>query len=499
MMVNFIQVNYGTTAVLPEARTLNNGAIIGKVSTQPTENPFYVRTQTELDSYLTDTSSALYKSVVDFLANKGSTNAGVWCYALSGSTETIEDLGLEGLKNASNLTFKCPYVPLTSIANVEINYSNSGWVSVAEGTYWQSGLGSDGSLNGAINFAAATGFYYSGADQGAFSGLFVFDGIRADVGIGAMSRAYNALLDKDWYIMSFAYDQNLAQPLDPNVSGSYKYASGQCYSDADWLRDIRLGASMATSYQGASHACVFYGALPDGVRTTTKMSGYASGYLTTKYPDLKSLIGANPYLTISQGNQTTDGVSMDNMAFSVSLREHPRNNLMYKSATTSTQTVYPQRNEVSTWRASKINPYIERDNGPSEKIPCFGNGNTFGNGNEGNLNFVRCRDIIRAALMDDLQALIANSNLHYNIAGINAIESQIRATMNQLVADKYCDGFVSVTIPIKSYLANEDSLDTGQALILARARATKIVDNVAVKFKWESDIEGLVINPLEVA
>jgi len=492
-MVRFVEVNYATATPLPGPRTLNNGAVIGKVSVMPTENPFYVRSQSDLDSHLTDTTSSLYKFAVDFIANKGSTNAGIWCYAISGTAETFADLQLDGLKDAVNTTFTSPYAPIESISNVEIAAFNSGWVSVSA-TGYVTGT-SNGLLNGSIAFTTSTGFFWSGVVQGEVSGLFVIDGIRADVSVGAMGRAFNGLFDKDWNIFTFAYDQDKSQPLDPDLTSDFKYASGQCYSASGWFNDVLVGANMATQFQAQSHAALFYAALPDGVKTTTKMTGYAVNYSGYTFPNLKQLVGNNPYFCAFVGNQTTDGVSMDNMAFSMALRDHPRPMTTYSVPTRSTQLIYPSRNEVNAWRSNSINPFIQLDNGTT-KVPCIGGNYTFGLGVEGNINFIRCRDIIRNALIDDLQALVATRRLKYNIDGISAIERQIVATMQNMVNLNYCDGFVSVTIPIKPYVANEASLDSGQAAILANARATKVVNDVEVKFKWDGDAEGIIINPL---
>jgi hypothetical protein len=101
-------------------------------------------------------------------------------------------------------------------------------------------------------------------------------------------------------------------------------------------------------------------------------------------------------------------------------------------------------------------------------------------------------------LIDDLQALVMNQPLPYNKDGVGMVRSQIIATSNNAKSQGFIDGLVSITIPDEYYVNNEASLSVGDKAILAAKRQTKKLDDIVVKFKWDSEITEIRIKELGI-
>ena len=95
-----------------------------------------------------------------------------------------------------------------------------------------------------------------------------------------------------------------------------------------------------------------------------------------------------------------------------------------------------------------------------------------------------------------LYQILFTRTLKYDLDGIERIESTIRATIQSAVNDNIVDGVGDITIPIKSYLENEDDLSEGELAILTAARASSIVDNITAEYIWNGDIITITIAAL---
>jgi hypothetical protein len=500
-MVSFVEIAYGVELSYPPARSINAGSIIGFSSVVPATNPFRVTSISSLTEAGIPTTSQLYKACVDFLAATAGTSAYAWAYAVNGAGTSYNDVSLLGQINTSNTTFYSPYYPLLSISGIEINYDNSGWYGQQ---IYTTGVTSN-AIDGKVLFTAGTGFIYSGVLEGLLSGFFLQqgrDGIRADVIVPAISEGFNALLnpDYDFNIFTFGYDQSLGTPLDPNQASAFKYASGQCYSTSGWFGDLLLGKNMATMFNSAGKQCIFYTALPDSVREYSTITGYAGGttYSGSKFSDLPSLVGTTPYLAIFPAKQNSLGADPAEIAMGLTFKSTPRTSLMYAELpANSSQTVYPSDNETYAWRTAKMNPFIEIVRNGLKTWHIGGN-NTFGSGREKDINFVRCRGLVKNMLMDNLQTLLLTRALKYDLKGIDAIIATIQATKQDAFNKGYIDGIGTTTVPIRSYIQNEASLDTGQKAVLLNARGSKVVGDIVTTFVWNGDIEAIVIRALGV-
>ena len=501
-MVIFVETSYGTVSVSPGPRTINNACLIGKVATIPGTNPFLVRTSTDIPTGLL-TSDALYKNINYFLSNKGSSNAGLYCRAVSGAGTINSNVTLSGPIDGSNVSFKSEFAPVEDITALEINKDSTGWYTFPTGNWYTGSVG--GTLDGSIKLYAGTGFVYSGTISGAESGFWITSGVklRADITTNVLSDAYGELISKEFGIIAFAYDQSNNGTITPDRQANYKYASGYCIGGKSWLDDVRKGVALASALTDSNRKVVFFYSLPDSVRESTIIgTGWTSGTslfedspLTVAFGDLDSVIGSQYRAMGFVNRQSTDGVDAAVMAMGNAFTEPPRISMMYRRPTTFSQTTWPTKNEVSAWRSAKLNPLIEVNIG-TNAIYCWGNSDTFGAGDERDFNYVRCRDLFNQLIMDNLQALLATNKLKYNMSGIESIESVIKSAGELATLNGYIDGYLSVTIPIKSYVAKDGKMTVGDQLILDAARASKVVNNITVKYKWDGDIEELKISAI---
>jgi hypothetical protein len=545
-MVTFVEVTYGAEISYPPPRSTNMGVIIGKSSVIPSPNPYRISNASDLIASGIPSTSQLYKACNDFIGGKGDSNATIWAYAVAsaGAQTAITDVALTQIPGTdwttpvpggTYQTFMSPYVPTLSISGVEVNYDNSGWYTQdrlydndndafftsreagVPNLVWGTGT-TDGVFDGRLIFLSG-GFVYSGVNAwggknddhggGAFSG-HAFDpsrdSIRADITIetSGVSDAFNILSDSDYdfNIFTFGYDHSLSCPTNPVGASAFKYASGQCYASSGWLHDVKQGKNMAQQFNSVGKRCVFYFSLPSNVRENTKMTGYAvtvGGNAYTgahTYGDLTTILGNTYYMAGFVDKQGTDGADIAAVAMGASLAQLPRTPLMYTPQPANVaQTVYPQKNEVIAWRSAKVNPLI-KINRNTLKTYHFGGNSTFGSGNEKDINFVRCRALLANMLIDDLQSLLITRKLKYDLAGINSIKNMIIATEKSALSKGYIDGIGKVTIPIESYLVQEDSLGAEELITLNSARQSKRVEDISITFKWSGDIEEIIIRSL---
>ena len=527
--ITFVTINFAANAVAARPIQSNNGLLIGRAAAikSGVANPFHLSSSPGIDlsaDYGIESTDQVYKGIQDFFTCLNGANAGLYVYVITGTGGTTEsDQTLTGPLNGSNYTFYAPQCPVTSITGLEANYDSSGWMTVP-GDFWAMGTGLGGKYDGRVIFKTGTvwgdstdgiGLYYSGttADYGFLTGAgslaaFTKDNysLRADVVVPELGNAFEAVKEKPFFIFSFAYNQALGTPLSVDVLESFKYASGQSYGGYGWLDDAIQGSVMASQFASAGRYCSFWMSMPDNIRESTLLgSGYAAGTTNSGYSfsSAKALIGASPRTSLWSAKQGIDASSHDIAinAMTVNLKGNPRLSMTYKEPGVFAQTVFPKRSELDGWRAVNINPVIEVQYGinPDDVTARFGGNSTLGTGNEKDINFMRCRDLLLYGIRNALQTLLLNGNLKYDLAGIDAIESTINAVMREARdVTKIIDDIGTVTIPVKTYLQKEGSLSTGDKLILAGYRASKEVKGIIVTYKWNGDIESIVIDSLGV-
>jgi hypothetical protein len=497
----FVEIREGQAPLAPKPVDINNALIIGRSNYIPATNPFNAASMNDLSSFSTTTDTIAKAAQYYFSETNG--NGGLWLYVISGAGETVSGAVLEGARDNSNTLFFVPYGDIKSIgavkAKIDALDSGSGFIT-QNPTGYTTGV-TEGILNGQITIGSS-GIYYNSGGVG-ITGLTIGpnDFLTADVVVGNMGQAFNALLRNDIYfqLFTYAYDQSVAQPLAPATGTNHKYKSGNCYFGSGWLHDALNGAIMATNFNNVEKDTIFCYSLPSFVKPNNKITGsYANGtsYDGQNYIDTRKLVGQNSKVSMFSAKQSTDGQDIATAAMGTLMRDQPRQPLTTAIPETTTQVELPLRDEIMGWRAGQVNTFIEEGG-----FQRYANNYTFGNGFARGINYNRCVGLLKKRLRDILLAAIGTRQLKYDLDSVIAVENVIISVLNEYTTLKIIDGLPlpptkPVEIPIKSYLEREATLNDADKLILLDARQSGILKDITVRFRWAGDIETIIISAL---
>ena len=262
---------------------------------------------------------------------------------------------------------------------------------------------------------------------------------------------------------------------------------------------------MSDSLNAAKKRCQFVFALPENVRNTeTIASGYITGCAlegqSATYEDLRSYIGQKKFVSLCVSKQVDDADTNVDPAIEIAayrLKDVPRVTLTFRPSELGQGGNYADSGELTGWRSSQINStmYYIADVYPQGALMWGGN-YTLGIGVDGDMNQVQCKNLLASRLESALYQILFTRTLKYDLAGVQRIEDTIRSTIQEAVLDNIVDGVGDITIPIKSYLVNEDDLNEGELATLTAARASKTVDNITAEYIWNGDIEIITISAL---
>lgn len=488
----FVNIKSADTPASPVTADENNAMMIGKSTVIPTDNPFLAADIAKLDYYNIPTSAPIYKAAQNYFTHANG-NGGLWLYVVSGAEQSESGVMLEGARDGSNTTLYAPYSPIVSVNKVECNFYSSGWKTVATGEYVTGEY--DGSPDGSITFVSGITYIYptgwvTGTETAWATGTELIPGaadyLRADLTYSPLGKGFNELLGDEMYyqFFTFAYDQTLTQSIDG--SDTTKYASGKCYGGESWYDDVKIGKVMATNFNNVGKYPMFVAALPDSVLPNTVATGlYTSGasFDGERYSELRDTIGQEKYITFTAAKQATDGDDTSASFMGDCMASHPRTTMAAKSSSLG-QTVFPKNPEILGWQAAHINPLINYAG-----VTMWFTGKTFGTGYEQEINYMRCLGIIKKKLRDDLLTRIMRRDLKYDLAGINSLINTISGTFKRLQAINIVDkGNIVITVPIKSYLVKEASLNAADKAYLATVRQSQLVKDITISFPWSGDI-----------
>lgn len=489
----FVNIKNADTPASPVTADENNAMMIGKSSVTPEENPFLAADIAKLDGLNIPTTSALYKAAQNYFTHVNG-NAGLWIYVVGGSNETGYEVMLEGPRDGSNTILYSPYSPLTSVDKVECNFYNSGWYE-QDGT-WATGV-YDGNPDGSIVFATGLDYVYTGEDGTVYdlSGLMPgpADYVRADIVYGPLGKAFNDLLqDKMYYqLFTFAYDQELAQPVD---GVDTKFATDQCYGGVSWLDDVKIGKVMAANFNNVGKYPMFVTAVPDSMKPNTVATGeYTTGtsYDGQRYSKIRDIIGQTEFVASVNAKQATDGEDTAASFMGDCMSTHPRKTI--STLTTSmAQIEFPKNDEILGWKACSVNPLINYAGNT-----MWFSGKTLGTGYKQEINYNRCIGIVKKRLKDEILNRIMKRDLKYDLRGVDSLIDTIKGTMKRLqVAGIIDDGNVNVVVPIRTYLATEGSLNTADKAYLASVRQSQLVKEITINFPWGGEIVFVEISSI---
>ena len=501
-MAYMTTVNWGTVAATPGFVNIKSACIIGKATSSPTTNPTLITNIGEMPAGIS-TSDPLYKAAQDFFAGANGNSLQLLVYALGDSGDTISGTEMVGLKNGVNNTFYFTYSPITAIANVAFNHDNSGWVSETEATNYTTGTDKQ-SIEGVYVASGITGFYWSGTDGITAIVPTIADALQADLTIPALGSAFADLTlpGNPFYFFTFAYDQSAPQHLTGVWEGD-KFDSGNCLNGKSWLNDVYMGKAMADQFNTIGKHTQFLFALPDYVKPQTILySGFASGTEyddnSKKFGEIRNLIGNDKYVSCFSAKLDAAPAGNDMAAFSmgdICAQDSPRKSI-FGMAMNLAQSAFPQSDEIMTWKRVQVNPVDQVYYTDGTSVIILAGGKTFGLGVEGDINYIHCKNIFTDSMADALKTLILRREIHYDVAGMSKIEQVILGVEEMAMKNRWIDDLGTVTIPIKDYLLREGTLNAGQQLVLDNARGSKVVSNITVTYKWNGDVETIIINAL---
>lgn len=498
----FVEIRDGIATAQPAVVGINNALIIGKATGAPDTNPFLIQSIAGMPSSVI-AGDQLYEAAQDYF-DEAAGNAGLWCYVVSTDVVSQEEVLLDGARDSSNTEFYIPYSPLTAVSKVEVLIADrdtgSGWVTQpttpTQEEWYITGTSND-TLNGQITLGVSGAYYNSGGI--AISGLTLGpnDYIRADVTYGPMGKAFGDINQDDVYfqLFTFGYNQSKVQPQGPTEADDYKYHSGYCYSDVCWLKDNMLGAIMAGNFNSVGKYGVFCYSMPDNLKPNTIMTGYATGTSyndgSYKYNNVRDIVGTSNKVAGFSAKQSVDGRDTAAAVMGTLMRDHPRKTLTTTVPTIFSQVDMPQTPEILGWSACQINVFLQ-----DSSFKMWSSNFTHGTSNGAKINFNRCLGIFKKKLNEILLTQIMTRTLKYDLDGVMKIESAIASVQKNMVNLGYIDGMGKIVIPIKAYLQKEGSMSTGDQAILDAARASGILGDILVEFKWNGDIERIVISSL---
>ena len=498
-----VNVYWGTPVPVPGEASTNVGALIGNTTNLPNvggvvSNPIFITSDTELVStYGLSTTDELVVAAEDFFAAGG---PALWCYAISGLGESITDSNLIGVMDGSNQSFYTNYSPLSTLTGVEVNIGGSGWYAQPSTGYTVDS--ENGIPLGSITFSGGAdhGVVYSGAADGYVTGLFLSAGdlIRADLTISSLAGAFSALTAPNVQFagFAFAYDQGKVQPSAPAAEG-HKYKNTYCYGGKSWLDDVMKGNIMAKQFNNVGKRTIFCWSYPDSIRPASEIG---AAYLTgtsredtgTAYDEIPGLLGANKFSCPSAGKQTTDGTDGGALELGSLMSDFPRKTLTFYPIQAYSQIEYPKLDEIIAWKGIDANPIVADYFTDGTPAIMYGGNNTLGVGVEGDINYIRCKNILTNKLLDTLKVLLYQRNLHYDARGVMRVKNAILGAMQWATDFGYIDGVDSVEIPILPYLYIKSPSDA-QQLIIDQAVASKTVGNITARYIWNGDVEEITI------
>lgn len=324
--------------------------------------------------------------------------------------------------------------------------------------------------------------------------------IRATVASLPVSETVNGLLAPGVSFdgFAFAYDDS----LEGDTATSSKYAAAECVGGVGWLHDVILGSNLVKQLNASKQYCMFYFGLPEKVLPTDNISddmAVGTSYLSTgdgpiKYDALRAIIGTNKYVAAFVSKQTFGASATDPAiaAMAALAKRSYRSSLTFATSSFGQIDTVPSP-EFSLWKLSRINCYYYDKSDDSWQ---WGSNLTFGSGNDGNINYIRCvnkfAEIVQAVLNTVLKA-----GLQYDVSGYNAIRSAIVAVQDSSIG-LYIDGKGSITIPYETLVRREGSLTVGEAALLVSLRATKTIDGIGIGIRWNNDIEYIYVTSIQV-
>lgn len=493
----YINIDYGTTSAGIRTVSEKAIAIIGK-STAFSGIAYNVQSLSDLSGAVA--GDPLYDAVEDALAAMpGDTMIIAAGLPAAGQTYTMQQL------NRAPDYWYTEYSPLTGYSNEKIYATDvtqlsgafaspySGFYDIVSGLIWEKVTDAGTNYTGKVTVDASGLVITDGTTT--LSGYIIAedDKLYADITTSALGEIFEQLSSPQYRFQFFVFAYpNKPTPVDPQLTDDFKYKPEYCINGSGWLDDIATGDALAHRFNAVNQRTLFVASLPDGVSPDTLIGlAYLNGTgvpNTVRYRDMP-LFNQSEWTILVQANvyqpENIDpaiqmvGTRMNVIPRRSSLFAVPAGNTML--AEIISQPV------INKWRNARIN--VISTSRASDTPVWHGNFTMSSDPKKGTINYMQVINLLAYDLEMALYGLLYSPQpMTYDLDTIIKIEDTIRTVCQQYTETGYIDGYIGTTIPIKTLLMNESSLTPVELAVLEQARASGVIDNIVVTFRWAGDI-----------
>ena len=473
-MSEYLAVYFGISTAGPKAVIWDNAMVIGdKGSSTLTESKVYVLTPDDYETQLTDDGFALsdqfYESVAIFFAAAPSPQR-LYAYAhVSGASQDYIDVPLEYVQG--NM-WELPIKPPSGFYDGEKvkfflcgEYIGTGYTeNYANGV---TGIGFTIEKDGADNWTGRLEFTNGlSGSAGIVKPLTSDCKVTASFSAGTQAGLGTAISDYNINMVSLALQnsESIAN-YNTNIFGSQ-------------LDDI-----MTTLNAIAGKNCQFFYALPGNAQPETTITGASN-----KWKDLKSLMGAREDVSVIKVIPSSLNHDAASGYMGMTAVSHPHKQMGFAEPHFGIKEAEPKINR-GKWRDGQIACMMKRTELSGDPY-LVTYGFTFGSGDAGRIEGVRCRYIISQTLINNLWGLLAKRETLVSYDGCQEIKAVIRGTFKILKDQRIVDGLIDINIPIEKDLRTNTAAGK-----LARQKYE--IPTVEIEYEWYPGVERIIITRAE--
>lgn len=382
--------------------------------------------------------------------------------------------------------------PVSAISAVRVHYA-AGYEDADE-TVLQDGAGysletdDSGKYTGKITFAAG---YPRNSGSVAQDVSLGDDQVLISYTTVALAEAMKLFNNQDVQLMCLAYD--------PGKMTGATSVSG-IYGGVSFIDDMKLVLTHCNSRTSSGWARQLCCGLPVNQRMTDSTTNYGGpggefwgGLMANELGQSRNVMVMGEWHTLSTTGYLGERDTSAMIAAAVRQRQ-VRGTLTGFTPSTAV-TAIENESEMEAYKTARIMTWVKISHLRAEPFLNFGM--TLGVGRDSRENHVRCFNQIKHALLTALLQLVLQPDLKYDIEGIRRIKSVISATIKECELSDWCDGIVSIEIPIEEYLAIPVEKRTAEEqTIVTNAQDSGIVDNIEVTVLWGPNPETIVVSAL---
>jgi hypothetical protein len=471
-MEDYLTIYFGSSTAGAKAVEYDNAMVVGNGDGVLAESKTYElssdnwQSQLEADGF--SSSDTLYNSVSTYF-KAVPTPQRLFAFAYV-SGEEVEHTEVP-LKYVGGNTWEIPIKPPigfgpggTGIEQVEFYQDDTPQINTADG-----GTG--------IGFTVETG------PDGNWTGQLTFDD-----GLSGINSVVNPLTTDSYITVDFtannstdlstAVEENNIKLISLALENSETITQ---YSDnifGSQLEDITTILN-ATSGKNVK----FFYALPGNANPETLINGTSS-----KWKELKSLIGSNPHFCPVKLFPSSLGDDMASGYMAMTVISHPHQQMTFAEIYMGLAKAEPPVN-AGKWARANIACAMQRTELQGDPY-LITYGFTFGSGVNERIEGIRCRDILAETLYNNLWALLAKRDTLTSYDGVQKVKSQIRGTFKNLIDQKIVDGLVSIRASIEDDFLN--NTDAGKL-----ARSQRLIPGVEIEYLLYNSVEHIIITRAE--